>query len=248
MKQPRPDKVNQARTAIGDNDVPTALTLASELAAGHSEWADPLILLQNNWTDLERRTRLRLITEENATVSRNQLIAALLEILTEINQQHAAPEALETPTPESAARELLAILAQNYRAFVSQARIRDSLFFAVESRLKIQAPTQFEAFFAAHFDQMDAGERDLHAAIRDYTQRELFPNNLRSLEILMQHAALEAAIPRLEALKWHLIVWLGKYRSQFLRRPFMALNYVGVEEQMPFPAGIESEITGWLGG
>lgn len=246
MKQPIASKVNQIRTAIGDNEVPAAFALAGELVSGHTEWADQLLLLQNNWTDLQRRMRLQLITAENATVARNQVVAAMLEILTEINAQSHRKEDIDGQTAVSAATELLSILTRNYQAFISQARIRNTLFQAMRVRLAIQTPYEFEPFFTAYFDQMDAGERDLHTAMREFTRRELFPNNFRSLEILMQQGALEASIPQLEALKWHLIVWLGKYHSVFLRRPSMALNYVGVEEDVPFPPRTEAKIQAWL--
>ena len=53
-------------------------------------------------------------------------------------------------------------------------------------------------------------------------------------------------MPRLSDLRTHLVVWLNKYDGLFVSTPEMCVLYVGVEDGVPFPRGIERSIQEWL--
>ena len=95
---------------------------------------------------------------------------------------------------------------------------------------------------------MNAEELHLHKTVRAYTANVLSEYNRRVLDILQEHPALPANVNRLPELKRHLIVWLAKFNGVFASTPSMCLVYVGVEEGVKFPNGVENELKKYIGG
>jgi hypothetical protein len=153
----------------------------------------------------------------------------------------------ESETEEAlAVKELLDILATSYVTFVAQCRVRDDLVSMMRERLKITEELEYERFFARYYALMNDEERQLHSTIRNYTAGILSQYNRHALEILQQHSELSKQINSLPDLKRHLIIWLSKYEGVFQHTASMCLVYVGVEEGVPFPRGVERELESYL--
>jgi hypothetical protein len=147
------------------------------------------------------------------------------------------------PRGAKAVRALLDLLATTRSAFDAQVDLRDALVRQVAGRLGRALDTGFEAFFELHFAEMTASEREVHARIRGYTSDVLARCNRRALRILRGNAALVRQVPRLEALRRHLEVWLEKYEGVFAASPWVCVLYVGVgTDAVPFPAGVERDL------
>ena len=167
----------------------------------------------------------------------------------------AAPAFAEgTPTLEkavrrddrAAARLLLDTLESTYATFVAQSRVRDELRDAMVKRFPAGVGLEYEEFFSRYFNEMTADERKLHDMMRGYTVTAMYEYNKQALALVRDHAGLATQVPKLAALRHHLEVWMDKYTNKFLSSPHMALCYVGVEEGVPFPHGIEDDLRGYL--
>ena len=146
----------------------------------------------------------------------------------------------------AAIRELLDILGTSYQTFVAQCRIRNEVVEEMRKRLKIEERLEYERFFSRYYSTMTDEERYLHNIIRSYTANVLSEYNARALEIMQQHPDLLDKINLLPELKRHLIIWLSKYKGVFQETKSMCLVYVGVEEKVPFPRGVEQELKTYL--
>lgn len=160
----------------------------------------------------------------------------------------APPATPPTADPDTELRELLDLLTTTHTTFVAQTRVRNKLVDRVCKRLGVGERTEYEEFFARYHSSMDEEERRLHATIRAYTSQVFRQLNQRALDLVHAHPEWIKKVPRLAALKNHLIVWLAKYNGVFESSPSMALLYVGVDERVPFPRGIEAEIEQLLTG
>ena len=173
-------------------------------------------------------------------------IEAKKRLLQAVSDQRKKP--LEKPTwpasnmPNDRARKLLNILETSFTTFKAQVALRNQLYFKITERLGHHEQLKFEEFFEKYFDKMSSDELRLHQIIRNFTKDVLSEYNRKALEILEEENEVLATIPKMNALKHHLLIWLAKYEAVFLSRPSTCLIYVGVEEKVPFPRGIEDEI------
>lgn len=144
------------------------------------------------------------------------------------------------------AQRLLDILLTTYPTFVAQANLRDTLVQKIKQRITVDDTLEYEAFFARYYNVMNKEELQLHATMRGYTKNILHDYNLQAYNLLNESAELSKAIPSAAKLIQHLRMWLTKFDTVFMKNESMCLLYVGVEEQVPFPIGIENEIEKYL--
>jgi hypothetical protein len=136
-------------------------------------------------------------------------------------------------------------LELTHTAFQAQARRRSQLYNAMRARLKIQENPQYEKFFFRYYSQMNEEEKFDFDQVRAITG-VIYEGNQKIQTILDQYPELLQAIPELVALRQHLTLWLNKFERVFLAEPKMALVYTGVEDGVPFPEKIDSQIHRWL--
>jgi hypothetical protein len=157
------------------------------------------------------------------------------------------PPAAAAPTEEArAAKELLGILRTTHQTFLAQCRVRNELVAAMRGRLGIGERLEYERFFSRYYREMTEEERYIHAIIRAYTENVLSQQNARALKILEDHPALVERVALLDELRRHLTLWLGKYKAVLQASPAACLIYVGVEERVPFPSGVEKKLQAYL--
>ncbi len=93
---------------------------------------------------------------------------------------------------------------------------------------------------------MNDREQRYHKIIRGYTQNIMKENNYEVLRLIKENPDLKEKIPRLKDLEIHLILWTSKYESIFEPDESISLVYIGVEENVRFPSGIEHDLRKYL--
>jgi hypothetical protein len=131
-------------------------------------------------------------------------------------------------------------------AFGAQARRRNGLAEAMRKRLKITEQLEYERFFFRYYERMDEEERFEFNLIRALTEGPLHDSNRSILDIMEKNPGIRDELPILAALKVHLIVWLNKYDRVFTKSEKMSVLYVGVEDGVPFPKGVDQAVAEWL--
>lgn len=137
-------------------------------------------------------------------------------------------------------------LETTHAAFIQQARLRDKLVAMLRDRLVIRERLQFERLFLKYYDDMNTEERFEFIQIRGITESTLYDGNRAILDLIETHPNVRGVLPILGALKIHLRVWLNKYERVFTKVAQMALLYVGVEDGVPFPYGVDAAVSEWL--
>ncbi|HFB66411.1 MAG TPA: hypothetical protein ENJ60_12810 [Aeromonadales bacterium] len=130
--------------------------------------------------------------------------------------------------------------------FKTQAKRRDELVKMISERLHIKRNMQFEKFFSFYFKKMNNNEKFVFDQIRAMTETGLLVNNQNILKELYNHPAIYDHFKNAKALQQHLEFWLNKYQGIFKKRQDMCLLYVGVEDDVPYPYGIDDKIKKWL--
>ena len=142
--------------------------------------------------------------------------------------------------------ELQTQLRDSRKAFEAQCKQRNELHAALVRRLKASEDLEYERFFYRHFDEMNRDERFLFDRIRTLTEGPLYEANRRMLEILESQPALLDEVSELTDLRQHLVFWLNKYERLFVNTPEMCLLYVGVEDGVGFPTGLDEVVEGLI--
>ena len=140
-------------------------------------------------------------------------------------------------------RDIQRELQHTEAAFFAQCARRDELVEALTDRLKLQDSLEYEKFFFRYFSGMNREEKSIFDQIRAMTEGSLYQGNKTILRILLENPALLDVLPRLADLQQHLVFWLNKYERVFTRTPEMCLLYTGVEDGVPFPEGLDAELT-----
>ena len=133
-----------------------------------------------------------------------------------------------------------------YTAFVAQVNRRNELVEMVKTRLGVEKNQQYEKFFAQYFPQFNQQEQFVCEQMRAITSTGLMQNNQNIVDILNQTPAIFDEIQQAKALQQHLRFWLNKYHSVFKQREDMCLLYVGVEDNVPYPSGVDLAVKEWL--
>jgi DNA-binding winged helix-turn-helix (wHTH) protein len=130
--------------------------------------------------------------------------------------------------------------------FMAQVARRNELVAMIETRLNIKKTRQFEKFFAHYYPQMNKEELFVFEQVRAITDSGLYPSNKAIFETLEQDNRIFKEIPKTKALSEHLKFWLNKYQGIFQQRKDMCLVYVGVEDGVPYPKGVDQAVKKWL--
>jgi hypothetical protein len=157
-------------------------------------------------------------------------------------------------TPSDAAAEnlepcmvtLKRCLDTTRKAFKAQARQRDDLVEAIRNRLKLRERLEYEKFFFRVYPELTRTERFEFDRIRALTSGPLYSANRKVLETIEQCPSLLDEIEALVDVQQHLVFWLNKYESVFVKTSEMCLLYTGVEDGVPFPKGVDQLIVKWL--
>lgn len=158
----------------------------------------------------------------------------------------APPAAL--PSLLQVALTLLGLLRTTRTTIVTQANLRDKLVWHVQDRLVLNPfdRWEYEEFITAHYKDLDSDEKRMFSTMRSFTANVLREYNRRALKLIEDNPALEGHFPAVTALRDHLLLWLAKYEGTFVNTPEMCLLYTGVQEGVPFPKELESQLWQFL--
>ena len=235
---------NQIRILIAEADVQQAIGLFLTHLEGDPSW-ETLRAIASRYKILVKNQLKDKLSPEAYAVGYSRITNDLLELinLVDTSQVHNWMSTLEIPSEEKGlAKELVQILDKTYSGFQAQARVRNLLYNQMIQRLAIKERLEYEVFFSTYYEQMNPEELRKHATIRGYTENVLSTFNTKALELIQSNTKLVDALPRLQDLETHLIIWMAKFKGVFQETPSMSLVYVGVEEKVPFPREIESEL------
>lgn len=135
---------------------------------------------------------------------------------------------------------------KTYSAFQAQLERRKQLANMIEKRLNIKRQRQWEMFFSYYYQQMNAEELFVCAQIRAITDNGLYQNNQAIFDELDTNPKIFKEIALSKNLYHHIDFWLTKYHGVFAKRKDMCLLYVGVEDGIPYPSGVDQNVKNWL--
>jgi hypothetical protein len=172
----------------------------------------------------------------------------VVSIVKDMRSEQVLPmkKATSTNILREALEAIRSCLEVTYTAFTTQVRLRNRLVNTIKKRLKITTEIEYEQFFIRYFDLMDEEEHFEFNKIRALTEGLLHDNNRKMLDIITSTPDIRKELPILGALKLHLDVWLNKYDRVFTKSEKMSVLYVGVEEGVPFPVGVDKAVADWL--
>jgi hypothetical protein len=157
---------------------------------------------------------------------------------------------MEQPTSEGEVSSVLKQIGRQLEstrtAFVAQCRRRDKLVKTIVDRLNVAELLEYEKFFFRYYGKLNDEERFEFEQVRAVTEGPLYQGNRKILDLIENCPAVAEAAPLLGALRQHLVFWLNKYERVFMKRPEMCLLYTGVEDGVPFPAGVDRQIKALL--
>lgn len=231
--------------AIKDNKLEEALDLL-ERHASDSKIVQTVIALQRRLKEVGHLALNDLESEEQLRIERNRITADLLNVTQEINHTPQAEPVAATSNTISLIEEILSLLETTYRTYLAQRNIRNRLFEDMRNRFDVKRVENYYQVFSRYFDQMNEEELRYHRLIRGYTENIIKKNNFQILERLKHHPELCKAVPELLDLQAYLEIWKTKYESIFEGDPSINLVYIGVEEGVPFPSNIESNLRAYI--
>ena len=213
------------------------------LVVAFSPWSHSLLEPYQAFNDPNAPLEAMTPAEQNRWL--NRLVVAIADEMRSV-QVLPAKSAPPTNTLRTAIAAIRDSLEATRTAFVMQARRRNQLVATMQSRLSLTELPEFEQLFFRYFDRMDEGEQFEFAQIRAITEGLLHDNNRKILDTIEATPAVRDELPILSALRLHLLVWLNKYDRVFAKSARMSVLYVGVEDGVPFPLGVDEVVAEWL--
>lgn len=225
--------------AIIEGQLEKALNLLADSTDDEID-QDDITLLKSRLRNYKKRLNRGTAKQEDLDLELNQIRSSILSLNRHL---HAAEADSESPDRNlELLEEIHARIKATHNAYLAQCNIRNLLMASLQTRFEIEDVDHYYHVFATYFDQMTEKEKRYHRMIRGYTQNVIRENHLRTLDILQENPSLKAFVPRLEQLEEHLVVWHSKYESLFLPDESISLVYVGFEEGVKFPTGLEHDL------
>lgn len=234
---------------IANQELPTLLASAAArgtriypLVVGYCAYKQSQLERYQAFNDPDMPLEALTIPEQNRIL--NEIALAVDRDLRE-SASLAEPTALGYDSSDTL-RQLKKHLDTTRTAFIAQIRRRDDLVEKIVQRLNVIEMLEYENFFFRYYGKLDEEERFQFQQIRAITEGPLYEGNRATLDLIESHPNLMEDAPLLKDLRQHLVFWLNKYERVFANRPEMCLLYTGVEDGVPFPSGVEKQITALL--
>lgn len=204
-----------------------------------------IILLISQLKEAEREQMLD--TEDERVIGRkiNRIRLGVLELLNQITGSEG--DEAENNEELEVLEALLEGIEINTQTFLAQTRLRKKLTNSLFERYPKLRGKEIVGVLSKNYNKMTDEEKRLHQTIRGYTKNVTRPYNEEALRLLTEHPDIKDKVKRLKKLEQHLVIWKSKYESTFEHDETVCLVYVGVEERVPFPKGIENDIREYLG-
>ena len=213
------------------------------LVVAYSPWKHSILEPHQAFNDPNTPLESMTVSEQNMWL--NKLVVAIAD---DMRSGKIVPAKKVSPMKDlrAAVAAIMEHLEATHTAFMAQVHRRDGLVEAMRKRLKITEQLEYERLFFRYCERMDEEERFEFDQIRALTEGPLHDNNRSILDIIEKNPGIRDEIPILAALRLHLIVWLNKYDRIFTKSEKMSVLYVGVEDGVPFPIGVDQAVAEWL--
>jgi chromosome segregation ATPase len=229
--------------AIIEGKLKEALDLLAKNVDNEAD-QEEIILLKARLYNYQKRLNRGTASYEHLDLELNQIRSSILSL----NRHLHAVEA--TAGNEDRSLELLEAIHDRikatHNAYLAQCNIRNLLMDSLRERFDIKEVDHYYHVFAHYFDQMTDKEKRYHRMIRGYTQNVIRENHQKTYDLIRANPNLKTLVPRLEELEQHLIVWHSKYESLLLPDESISLVYVGFEEGVKFPTGLEHDLNKYI--
>ena len=143
-------------------------------------------------------------------------------------------------------REIQKNLRLTFTTFQAQARRTKDLGTTLYQRFPESEPLSWEAKFHKHYQDFTKEEMFLFEQIRALTDGSMYQGNKAIFDLLEKHPEIYAEVEAFPALYNHLNIWLNKYQRIFKQREDMPVVYIGVEDGVPFPSEVDSQVDQWI--
>lgn len=225
--------------AIGNNELVKALDLLNQ-ATRDDGTRQEIVLLKRNLKEVASHERLGLEAAEGIRREKNRITVAIMGLMETVEHEQAEEEA--SSDEDALIEEVLSKLSVSEHAYLAQCKIRNLLMEKLKARFRIKGVQNYYQVFSEYYPEMNKQELRYHKIIRGYTENIIKENHFATLEILQSRPSLKKRVPRLVELESHLIIWKSKYESIFEGDESISLVYIGVEEGVKFPSGIDHDL------
>ena len=133
-------------------------------------------------------------------------------------------------------------LQASHDAFIDQCKIRNKLLKLLGYDLETFDWEKLEEVLVSAHPTLTSEQQNLFDLIRGITRSTLYSRNNEVLELLKAESQYFNELPEFKDLQGHLELWNAKFNSIFKTRNDYCLIYVGVNENKPFPTGIEQKV------
>ena len=239
-----------ASSFIKENELPHLLRAKKEdalrlypLVVAFSPWRHSILEPHQAFNDPD--SPLESMKESDQNMWLNKLVLAIAD---DMRTMKIVPAKKASPVKDlrAAITAISEHLEATRAAYITQARRRNGLVATMRERLHLTEQLEYERFFFRYYERMDDEERFEFAQIRAITEGILHNNNRSILDVIENVPNVRDELPILAALRLHLIIWLNKYDNVFVKSERMSVLYVGVEDGVPFPKGVDEAVADWL--
>jgi len=231
--------------AIQEDELQEALELISKSSADR-DILHRVVLLRRRISELENLKMSNQVTQEEYSVSRSRITSDILK-LHEIASVHPEEDRDQPKFQDfQLLEDIIFKLDLSHDAYIAQTKLRNILMRELRKRHRIVSVENYYQVFANYYEQMTDLERNYHKTIRGFTENIIKVQNFAVLDILQKNPQLKKLVPELKDLELHLHFWKSKYHSIFEGNPSICLVYVGVEEEVRFPNGIDHVLRKYL--
>lgn len=234
--------ISDTRQLLGDDGdqqtlIRTARGIGFYLTSAEPRYADPDETIPNapqsgaNMADpVKRKIKIWPVAAIIA-------IVAVVWLVFPLYQKHKLVES---------AKRISELQDSTFTMFLAQVARRNELRDLIEARTGGKRQQSYEQFFASHYPNLTEPEKFIFDQIRAMTEKGLYEYNQAILDELEANPRLYDEIELTFELQQHLQFWLKKYHNVFLNREDMCLLYVGVEDGVPYPSGVDKTVKAWL--
>ncbi|MEM9921952.1 MAG: hypothetical protein AAF990_27855 [Bacteroidota bacterium] len=233
------EKILEIHEHLIQNRMMEALDILQEM--DDKSFQIEIINLKARVVQMNKNASLDILSLERLNLEQNNIRVDILKIVQHFDQM-VVVEVDSHLAEIDFFQKLLRILNITKSIFLAQRKNRFKLVTSLKNRLGKLEYDHIPELLSDYYDQMTPKEIRLHKVIRGYTGTIIKPNNDEALNLLQANPAFISKLDRLEYLEKHLIIWQSKYKTLFELDESIALIYVGNDEDMRFPVGIEDEI------
>lgn len=240
------DEILLIHEQIVENNFDRALEMLSQIDFIRQHYPLDIINLQARVVLLKKVELNGTQSDRDIDLERNKIRMAILKLTQTVSLPDENDTVdVDTALPDPFLEELLRKLGTTSATFKAQRQVRLKLVASLQRRIKDVRYHNAADYLHDLYDRMTPSEIRLQRIIRGYTENIIRKVNLETLQLMQDNRQFIHTLDRLEYLERHLLIWNSKFESIF-DEPSVCLIYVGPDEGMRFPTGIEEEIRQYL--